>query len=74
MNCDEWFDRLYQILDGDLNDAAVWKDLQGHMKKCQSCWDRFEFEKRLKERLKSSCSKVSCTETFRARLVALFKK
>ena len=74
MNCDQWFDRLYQILDGDLGDQAVWKDLQEHMKGCQPCWDRFEFEKRLKARLKDSCCKESCTETIRLRIKALFKK
>jgi len=45
MNCDEWFEKLYQILDADLSNKAVWKDLQDHMKGCQPCWDRFEFEK-----------------------------
>jgi mycothiol system anti-sigma-R factor len=73
MNCDEWFDRLYQILDRDL-DESVWKDLEAHMKLCQSCWDRFEFEKRLKARLKESCCKESCTEKFRVRIKALFEK
>ncbi len=73
MNCDQWFDRLYQILDGDL-DQDAWKELKAHMNDCQSCWDRFEFEKRLKARLKDSCCKESCTETIRARLKALFKK
>ena len=45
MNCNEWFDRLYQILDRDL-DETLWQDLQVHMKSCRACWDRFEFEKR----------------------------
>ena len=73
MNCDQWFDRLYQILDRDL-DEGTWKDLKTHMEDCRSCWDRLEFEKRLKARLKDSCCKESCTETIRLRIKALFKK
>ncbi len=73
MNCDQWFERLYQILDRDLDESA-WRDLKNHMKNCHPCWDRFEFEKRLKERLQSSCCKESCTETIRLRIKALFKK
>jgi len=34
MNCDEWFEKLYQILDADLSNKAVWKALQDHMKGC----------------------------------------
>jgi mycothiol system anti-sigma-R factor len=73
MNCQEWYDKLYQILDRDL-DETVWHDLQAHMKMCRSCWDRFEFEKGLKERVKTSCRKESCTETFRLRIKAIFQK
>ena len=73
MNCDQWFERLYQILDRDMDESS-YKDLKDHMKDCRSCWDRFEFEKRLKERLKTSCCKESCTETIRIRIKALFKK
>ena len=73
MNCDEWFDRLYQLLDRDRDDT-VWRDVEKHMKECRPCWDRFEFEKHLKERLKNSCCKESCTETLRTRIKALFKK
>jgi len=73
MNCQEWYDKLYQILDRDL-DKSVWQELEGHMKLCRSCWDRFEFEKDLKERIKNSCCKESCTESLRIRIKALFKK
>ena len=54
MNCQEWYDKLYQILDRDL-DQTVWQELEAHMKLCRSCWDRFEFEKDLKARVKKSC-------------------
>ena len=73
MNCDQWFDRLYQILDHDLDEATV-RALREHMKNCRPCWDRFEFEKRLKERLNSSCCIESCAQSLRSRIKALFKK
>ena len=73
MNCEEWYDKLYQILDQDL-DASSLQELQVHMKNCRPCWDRFEFEKQLKERLQNSCCIETCTETLRIRIKALFEK
>jgi mycothiol system anti-sigma-R factor len=73
MDCSHWLDKLYQILDHDL-DENVWKEVEEHMKKCRPCWDRYEFEKRLKEKIKSSCCQESCTEALRRRVKALFEK
>jgi mycothiol system anti-sigma-R factor len=73
MNCDEWIERLYQILDRDM-DANFGHDLEEHMKDCRACFDRFEFEKQLKARVKDSCCIESCTETLRIRIKALFRK
>jgi mycothiol system anti-sigma-R factor len=72
MNCEEWFERLYQILDKDL-DAKVWKELEQHMQDCQPCLDRFELEKRIQERVKQCCKEESCTESIRLRIKAIFK-
>jgi len=73
MNCDEWFNRLYQILDRDV-DEVVWREVEEHMKLCRRCWDRYEFEKRLKEKVKDSCCQESCTDSLRRRVKALFEK
>ncbi len=73
MNCNEWIAQLYLILDKEMEEN-VWQDVEAHMKLCRPCWDRFEFEMRLKERVKSSCCKESCTESLRLRIVALFEK
>ena len=73
MNCKEWYDKLYQILDRDMEDS-VWRDVEIHMKECRSCWDRYEFEMHLKEKVKSSCCLESCTESLRLRIKALFEK
>ena len=34
MNCKEWYDKLYQILDKDMEES-VWKDVEVHMKECR---------------------------------------
>ena len=73
MNCKEWYEKLYQILDRDC-EASVWRDVETHMKQCRPCWDRYEFEIKLKEKVKSSCCKESCTESLRIRIKALFEK
>ncbi len=72
MNCDEWFNRLYEILDRDMDETTC-KDLMDHMKGCQPCLDRFEFEKRLMEQTKKSCREESCSETIRIRIKTFIK-
>ena len=52
MNCEEWIERLYQILDRDM-DNNFCHDLEEHMKFCRACLDRFEFEKELKSRVRN---------------------
>lgn len=73
MNCEEWFERLYQILDKDM-DARTWAELETHMHHCQPCLDRFELEKRIQDRVKKSCREESCTESIRIRIRALIQK
>lgn len=73
VNCDEWFEKLYQILDRDL-DQDVWHQVEEHMKRCRPCWDRYEFERRLKERLQKSCCREASTESLRIRIKALLEK
>lgn len=73
MNCKESFELIYRYLDKDLT-GATFEELEVHFKICRSCWDRVEFEKRLKERLKNSCCKEKCSEALRERIKALLEK
>jgi mycothiol system anti-sigma-R factor len=73
VNCDEWFERLYQILDRDV-DEKVWAEVEAHMKRCRRCWDRYEFEIRIKTQLKKSCAQEPCSDSLRTRIQALLKK
>ena len=73
MNCEEWFEQLYQILDKDVDDV-FWREVEEHMKQCRPCWDRLEFEKRLKERIHKVCLEEPCGESVRTRVKALLEK
>ena len=73
MNCKESLQKLYEFLDGEMEKMSS-AQIEQHLDWCRGCWDRFEFEKRLKERLKKSCSKESCSDTLRNRIKSLLEK
>ena len=73
MNCDDAFEKLYQFLDKDLGDAPM-DDLEKHLKVCRHCWDYFEFERKLKERCKTSCQNEPLPESLRRRIQTLLQK
>jgi mycothiol system anti-sigma-R factor len=73
MNCSESFELLYRFIDGDM-DGMTMQDVEIHLKLCRPCWDRFEFEKKLKERYKDSCHKEACSEALRLRIKTILEK
>jgi mycothiol system anti-sigma-R factor len=73
MNCEEWFEKLYQYLDRDLDGTTI-QEIEVHLEHCRPCWDRAAFERKLKERLQKSCCKETCTESLRARVKAILEK
>jgi mycothiol system anti-sigma-R factor len=73
MNCDESFELLYRYLDSDM-DGMTLRDIEVHLKICRPCWDRFAFERKLKERLRSSCHKETCSNALRQRIQSLLEK
>lgn len=72
MNCKEALEKIYEFLDKD--DSAPLSAIEQHLDWCRPCWDRFEFEKRLIERIKKSCHKESCTEKLKNRIQSLLEK
>jgi mycothiol system anti-sigma-R factor len=72
MNCKEALEKIYEFLDKDI--SVPLSEIEKHLDWCRHCWDRFEFEKRLIERLKKSCHKEPCSETLRSRINALLEK
>ena len=73
MNCRESLKKLYDFLDGEL-DKVPKSEIKKHLDACRHCWDRFEFEKRLKELIKKSCCKEACPDTLKRRVKALLEK
>ena len=73
MNCRESLKKLYEFLDGDLEKVSR-REMKKHLDRCRHCWDRIEFEKKLKALLKKSCCKECCPDTLRLRIEALLKK
>ena len=73
MNCDEWFEKLYKYIDKDLKDIA-WKDVEAHMSDCRPCFNRYDLEIKIRQRLKESCCKESCTESLRLKIQAILEK
>lgn len=73
MNCEESFEVLYQFLDKDM-DGNTLQQVELHLKFCRPCWDRFEFEKKLKERFRNSCHKEPCPDSLLKRVKALLDK
>jgi anti-sigma factor (TIGR02949 family) len=64
---------LYRFIDRDLDDST-WRQVEIHIKECRPCWDRHDFEVRLKQKLQTSCQKDSCTENLRLRIRSILDR
>jgi mycothiol system anti-sigma-R factor len=73
MNCEESFEMLFQYIDKDMDSLTI-QEIEVHLKHCRPCWDRFEFEKKLKERFRKSCCKEPCPDSLLHRIKALLEK
>jgi anti-sigma factor (TIGR02949 family) len=51
-SCEEALRVLAEHLDGEL-DGALHAEVERHLNTCRSCWSRAEFERRLKEQVRS---------------------
>ncbi len=54
VNCDDVLREIERYLDGEV-DAVTASGLVEHFHECGSCFDRAEFQRRLKEMLRSKC-------------------
>lgn len=50
ITCEQALQHLFDYLDHEL-DSGVHHKMEQHLSTCQSCFSRFEFEKRLKSRM-----------------------
>ncbi len=73
MNCKEAFEFLYQFLDKD-GDTVICQEIEVHLKVCRHCCDRYEFERRLKDRCKKTCGEEPCSEALLTRIKNILDK
>jgi mycothiol system anti-sigma-R factor len=73
MNCKESLQKIYEFLDGEMEKLPM-HEIEKHLDNCRGCWDRFEFEKQLKELVKKSCCKETCTDALKKRIQAILEK
>lgn len=53
ISCAEVMSKLYAFLDGEVDNLTE-SDIEHHLHHCRECFSRVDFEKKLKERVKST--------------------
>jgi anti-sigma factor (TIGR02949 family) len=72
MKCEEVIAQLYQYLDREV-DAELSKNIDHHLHDCRECFNRAEFEKKLRSRV-STASETEMPDAVKSRLNSLIKK
>lgn len=71
IDCDEVMRQLFDFLDGEVDKTAE-HEIHHHIDECRSCFSRVEFERVLKERIRTSKEEV-LPESLRNRITDLMK-
>lgn len=58
IDCKMALTNLYEYLDKHLDDCNC-EELEKHLELCRECYDRTEFEKALRSRIKDKCGKIA---------------
>ncbi len=66
--CDEACARLYEYLDGELEDVSE-EEVQRHLEVCEGCYPRVQFEKYFLEALRRSQDGGRVSESLRDRVL-----
>lgn len=69
IDCEEAIAQLMEYLDGELDEASR-RQMEEHLETCRECFDRAEFEHRLRERVKETGS-APAPESLRQRIRGL---
>ena len=72
MNCEETLEILWQFLDKELDGEST-SELQQHLEECRHCFSKAEFEQRLREMVRRSCSGEQAPLELRERLSKLIR-
>ena len=66
LDCEEAVAKLLEYLDGELDETGR-RGMESHLETCRECFNRAEFERRLRERVAQTAS-VPAPESFRRRV------
>jgi len=67
-NCSEVLDRVYEYLDGEMNDHDVAK-IRKHLEECRPCLSQYDIDLALKALLRRSCACEQAPQELRARIM-----
>lgn len=67
-DCGEVLERVYQYLDGELDDLAVGK-IKQHLDECGPCLSEYDLDVALKALVRRSCGNDSAPEDLRTRIM-----
>lgn len=67
-DCREVLERVYQYLDGELDDHTVGK-IQQHLDECRPCLSEYDLDVVLKALVRRSCGGECAPEQLRARIM-----
>lgn len=73
IDCEEALRRLAAYLDQELKPAES-AEVEDHLDRCRSCYSRAEFERRLKERIRSDLKMDEVPAEFEERMRQLLRK
>lgn len=71
LECEEAIAKLLEFLDGELDEIAR-RGIERHLETCRECFERAEFERRLRERV-AQTAVVPAPESLRRRVRALME-
>ena len=66
--CSEVLDRVYEYLDGEMNEHDVAK-IRQHLEECRPCLSQYDVDLALKALLRRSCACEPAPEELRARIM-----
>ena len=73
IGCEEALDRLAAFLDRELEPTEA-AEMERHLEACRSCFSRAEFEKRLRERIRSDLAVGTVSADFEERIRSLLRE
>ncbi|PCI39631.1 MAG: anti-sigma factor [Elusimicrobia bacterium] len=71
--CTSAISKLFEYLDQEL-DIKDTETFERHIELCRNCFDRFDFEKALRERVKNSNTGAEPSEACKVRIQNILKK